>query len=303
MRYKINFILLLLLGIFVLTSCDKIELFKTKPAVKKQEPIVAPIVKGTIIAKVNNQAITLEELNEEIDAVNALVPADSPQDKITTPQQKTDYLKDKLVRRMLLFQEALNRGFDRKEDIQLALEKTKQDLLVMELLRQEAEKTEVTSKEIEEFYNRYKEEMREPQERQVREIVVPTEQEAREILIQLLQGGDFASLARERSKATSAKEGGDLGYIARGRRFTGFDEAVFSDTLEPGKFSTIIKGPDGYYIVKLEAKRGGKLRSVVEMWDEIKRGITFLKQQQKIDDLIGKLSSQGKIEIYQGAVK
>ncbi|MDD5566358.1 MAG: peptidylprolyl isomerase [Candidatus Omnitrophica bacterium] len=302
MKNKFKF-LLFFLSIFILTSCDKIELFKPKPAEKKQEPIAATIVKGTIIARVNNQPITLEELNEEIDAVNALVPADSPQDKITTPQQKIDYLKDKLVRRMLLYQEALTRGLDRKEDILLALEKTKQDLLVMELLRQEAEKIEVTSKEIEEFYNRYKEEMREPEERQVREIVVPTEQEAREILIQLLQGADFVSLARERSKATSAKEGGDLGYVTRGKRFTGFDEVVFSDTLELGKFSTILKGPDGYYIVKLEAKRGGKLRSVVEMWDEIKRGITFLKQQQKIDDLIGKLSSQGKIEVYQGAVK
>lgn len=300
---KNKFILLLLLATGTLVSCDKIEFFKPKPAVKKQEPVAATLVKGTVIARVNNQPITLEELNEEIDAVNALVPADSPQDKITTPQQKIDYLKDKLVRRTLLYQEALNRGLDRKEDILQALEKTKQDLLVMELLRQEAEKIDVTSKEIEDFYNRYKEEMREPEERQVREIVVPTEPEAREILIQLLQGADFASLAKEHSKALSAKDGGDLGYVSRGKRFAGFDEVAFSDTLEPGNVSTIFKGPDGYYIVKLEAKRGGTLRTVAAMWDEIKRGITFLKQQQKIDDLIGKLSSQGKIEIYQGAVK
>jgi len=39
------------------------------------------------------------------------------------------------------------------------------------------------------------------------------------------------------------------------------------------------------------------------MWDDIKRGLTFLKQQKKIEDLIGKLSTQTKIEIKEGEIK
>ncbi|MCX5712095.1 MAG: peptidyl-prolyl cis-trans isomerase, partial [Candidatus Omnitrophica bacterium] len=88
-----------------------------------------------------------------------------------------------------------------------ALEKTKMDLLVMELVRQEANKVDVSSKDIEDYYNTYKDQLKEPEQRRVREIVVPAEQEAKDIMVLLLQGGDFATLAKERSKSATAVEG------------------------------------------------------------------------------------------------
>jgi hypothetical protein len=39
------------------------------------------------------------------------------------------------------------------------------------------------------------------------------------------------------------------------------------------------------------------------MWDDIKRGLTFLKQQQVVEDLIGKLSREAKIEVNEGEIK
>lgn len=285
-----------------LVGCDLIKSFQPNKVVKEQTGAEAP-VKGTIIAKVNNIPINLTELNQEIDAYNAIVPADKPESKITTRDQKINYLKNELVRRSLLYQAALARGLDRKEETLKTLEKTKQELLVMELVRQEAEKIEVSSKEIEDYYNTYKEQLKEPEERQIREIVVNTEQEAKDILIQLLQGADFATLAKDRSKSTSAKDGGDLGFITPGKKFSQFDATVFSETLEVGKTSNILKGPDGYYILKLEGKRGGKQKSLSELWDDIKKGLTFLKQQQKIEELISKLSRDAKIEIYEGEIK
>jgi parvulin-like peptidyl-prolyl isomerase len=224
--------------------------------------------------------------------------------KITTTKQKVDYLKNEVIRRVLLYQAALAKGLDRKEEVIKALEKTKQDLLVMELVRQEAEKIDVSSAEVEDYYNTYKEQLKEPEERQIREIVVSTEAEAKDILIQLLQGADFATLAKERSKSASAKDGGDLGFISKGKKFAQFDNVGFSDTLEVGKTSNIFKGSDGsYYILKLEGKRGGKQKSLSEMWDDIKRGLTFLKQQQRIETLITNLSKDAKLEIYEGEIK
>ena len=78
---------------------------------------------------------------------------------------------------------------------------------------------------------------------------------------------------------------------------------AFSDSLEVGKISNIFKAPDGYAIIKLEAKRGGKQKSLSEIWDNIKSGLTFLKQQKKIEDLIGKLSRDSKLEFYEGEIK
>ncbi len=288
-------------------GCDNLNFLqpasKAKKAKEPREVTVETPVKGTVIAKVGNIPLTLEDLNQEIDAYNNMVPQDKPEAKITTRDQKVSYLKNEMIRRALLYQDALNKGLDKKDEIAQAIEKTKQDLMVVDLVRREAEKVDVTSAEIEEYYNNYKEQLKEPEERQIREIMINSATEAREILIQLLQGQDFATLAKDKSQAPSAKDGGDLGFIAPGKKFQQFDEAAFSDNLEVGKTSNIIKGPDGYYIIKLEGKRGGKQKSLSEMWDDIKKVLTFVKQQQKIEDLINKLQKDTKIEIYEGNIK
>ncbi|MGE5197165.1 MAG: peptidylprolyl isomerase [Deltaproteobacteria bacterium] len=274
-----------------------------KPAPKEEKTQAVPEVKGTLIAKVNNIPVTLEELNQEVEAFNSMVPEDKPEAKVTTKEKKIDYLKNEIVRRILLYQLALDKGLDKKDEVQRALDKTKQDLMVMALVRDEAAKVEVSSAEIEDYYNKFKEQLKEPEERRIREIVLPTEAEAKDVLVQLLQGADFAELARQRSKSSSADNGGDLGFIAKGKKSTQFDAVAFSDALEVGQYSNFFRAPDGYYIIKLEAKRGGKQKSLSEMWDDIKRGLTFLKQQQRIEELIGNLSRDAKIEVYEGAIK
>jgi len=294
---------------FGLVSCDKlpfkIPFLSSKEPAASQKQEASPIkVTGTIIAKVNNYPITLEDLNEEIENYNNLVQKDNPELKISTKEQKIEYLKNEMIRRNLIYQEALRRGLEKKDDIARILEKTKADLLVVELVREEAESVDASTQEINEYYDTYKDQLKEPEERQIREIVVPTEAEAKEIYIQLLQGADFATLAMQRSKATSAKNGGDLGFIKRDpKKFKEFDEAAFSDTLEVGKISSIFKGPDGYYIIRLEAKRGGKQMTLSEMWDDIKRALIFLKQQQKLENLIKQLSGNAKVEVYEGAIQ
>lgn len=287
-----------------LTGCDKLNF--SSPRGKNQQAQnnnAQALVKGTVIAKVNNTPITLETLSEEVDSFNAAVPEDRADLKITTRDKKIDYLKNQLVRRILLYQQALLEGIDRKADVQQILEKTKQDVMVVEFVRQEAEKIEVSYEEIKDYYDKYKDQLKEPQERLIREIMVPTESEAKEILIQLLQGTEFSTLAKERSKAPSSKNGGDLGFIKPGGKFAEFDKVAFADTLEVNKFSNIFSGPGGYYILKLEAVRGGKEKSFSELKDDIKRGLTFVKQQQKIDDLVSKLSREAKIEYYEGEIK
>lgn len=284
-------------------GCDKIKAKGFGKIETKEVAKEALAIKGPLVAKVNNLPISLEDFNQEIEIFNANVPAEKPELKITTREQKVNYLKTEVVRRTLLYQEALDKRMDRNEDVNKALEKTKRDLLVLELIKESTQNIDVSSKEVEDYYNTYKEQLKEPEERQVSEIMVSSEQDAKEILIQLLQGADFATLAKERSQSPSAKKGGDLGFINKGTKSKQFDEVVFSEGLDVGKISNIFKGAEGYYIVKIEAKRGGKEKPLSEMWDDIKRGLTFLKQQKMIEDMIGKLSSEAKIEVYEGEIK
>jgi len=285
-------------------GCDKFNLAAKKKVEVKT--VVAPSIiepKGPIVAKVNNISIGLDDLNEDIALYNANVPAERPELKIVTKEQKVNYLKNEIIRRALIYQHALDKGLERSDEVRQAVEKNKRDLMVLQDVKDVTKNITVTSKEVEDYYNTYKEQLKEPEERQISEIVLGSEQEARDILIQLLQGTDFAALAKNNSKSSSAKDGGDLGFIKKGKKSAQFDAAAFSDSLDVGKISSVFKTPDGYSIVKLEAKRGGKQKPLSEMWDDINRGLVFLKQQKVIEDLIGKLSRDAKIEVTDGEIK
>lgn len=301
---KARGLFVIFLGVFLIlfSNCDKIS-FPGQKGPEPPKPAPAVSSTGTVIALVNDTPIILEDLEEEIEEYNNLVPEDQPEMKIATREQKITYLKDELVRRHLLYQEALRRGLERNTDIRRALEKTKLQLLVFQLVKEETDKVSVTSKEIEDHYNQFKEQLKEPEEMQVREIVVISESQAKDLLIRIYQGEDFASLAREYSKTDSASKGGDLGFISPGKKFKEFDGIVFSGALNTGQVSSYFKGPDGYYIVKIEGKRGGTLKSLSEKWDDIKRALTFIKQQKRIEDLVGELSRDAKIVVKEDKVK
>lgn len=301
---RIIFYSVLVLSFFNLTGCEKIFPKKSpKAVITTNTGALSAEVKGTIVAKVNNQPVTLEDLDAEIESFNQEVPADRPAEKINTKDKKITYLKNVVIRRVIMAQAAADKGLDRKPEIERVLENLKQRILAAELGRLEAEVVEVTSKEIEDYYNMAKEELKEPEERQLREIVVASEGDAKSILIELLQGGDFATLAQSRSITASAKKGGDLGLIKKGVKSAQFDDVAFSSSLEAGRTSNYFKTADGYTILRLEAKRGGKAKSLTELWDDIKSGLTFLKQQKKIEELISQLSGKAKIEVIESAIK
>jgi peptidyl-prolyl cis-trans isomerase SurA len=86
---------------------------------------------------------------------------------------------------------------------------------------------------------------------------------AREKISGLLQraqkGDDFAELAKEFSQDTgSGTAGGDLGFMARGELERPFEEAAFA--MQPGQISDIVETRYGFHIIKMEERRGEKIR-------------------------------------------
>ena len=293
---------MLCLSIIFVISCNNIPFgkkSKTKPTPQAEAPLP---VTGTVIATVNNHPITLEDLNSEIATYNNDVPKNKPELKITTRQKKINYLKNTIIRRILLYQAALDRGLDRNPDVRKNLEKAKEQLLFYQIIKNETSKINATSKEINNYYNRYKGQLKSPEQRKIREIVVISESQAKNLLIRLLQGEDFGSLATQYSKAPDAAKGGEMGFIKPGSKFKAFDEIAFSDALGVGQVSSVFKGPGGYYIIKLEAKHGGQQKSLTDVWDKIKRVLTFIKQQKRIESLVGNLSRNAKIKIKEDKI-
>jgi parvulin-like peptidyl-prolyl isomerase len=91
---------------------------------------------------------------------------------------------------------------------------------------------------------------REAEQARARHILVETEEEAQEVVDRLEAGEEFADLAVELSTDTgSAAEGGDLGFVPRGRFITPVDEAVF--TLPIGEISEPIESQFGWHVIEV----------------------------------------------------
>lgn len=293
--------LLIFAGLFILicAGCDKLANLPFTSKKKAFQP------EGIIIAKVDDLPITLGQLEQEIQNYNSLIQ--NPEAKITSREQKINYLNEELVKRYLLYLEAKAKHLDEQPKTQEMMRNMEISVLANQLLQREIGNLTVASSEVEDFYNLYyKEQSRQEEERRIREIAVNTEAEAKDILIELLKGADFAALATQRSRAQSASNGGDLGFIKKGQRgtdFTRFDDIAFSYSLEKGQTSNIFKGKEGYYIIKVEGIKGGQAKSLSEAWDEISNWVLISKQQQKLKEITDKLLKTTKVVVYEDKIK
>ncbi len=82
-----------------------------------------------------------------------------------------------------------------------------------------------------------------------RHILVDTEEQCRELKQQILDGGDFAALARTHSRCPSGRQGGDLGEFGRGQMVKEFDEVVFSAELK--QVQGPVKTQFGYHLLEV----------------------------------------------------
>jgi peptidyl-prolyl cis-trans isomerase C len=122
------------------------------------------------------------------------------------------------------------------------------------------------------------------------------QEQIREILTEIRAGADFVELARERSDAPSAPQGGDLGFFGSGRMVPSFERAAFS--LQPGEVSDVVKTQFGYHLIKVEARRGGETAPIEEVADKIKSYLAQQKLQEEVETLVVTLRDEGDVEIF-----
>ena len=133
--------------------------------------------------------------------------------------------------------------------------------------------------------------MGEEQEVRARHILVETEDQAKAILADLKKGGDFAAIAKEKSKDTgAAAQGGDLGYFTKDQMVPEFAEVAFK--LDKGKLSDPVKSQFGWHIILVEDKR----QKPVPEFDKVKDQIESYVQRKAQADLVTKLRAEAKIE-------
>ena len=83
-------------------------------------------------------------------------------------------------------------------------------------------------------------------------ILVKTEDEANKLYDEIINGRDFAEVAKEVSLCPSGQNGGDLGFFGRGMMVKPFEDAAFA--LEKGEISKPVETQFGWHLILLTDK-------------------------------------------------
>jgi parvulin-like peptidyl-prolyl isomerase len=107
----------------------------------------------------------------------------------------------------------------------------------------------VTDEEVRAYYDENTDEFTTPEVRDLAHILVKTEAEAKAIRKQLLDGADFAEIAKESSlDEGSGADGGNLGKNSKETYVKEFGDAAWE--LETGEISQPVKSEFGWHIIK-----------------------------------------------------
>ena len=170
--------------------------------------------------------------------------------------------------------------------------------------------TTVTDQDLQAYYDQHRDEYREPEQVKVSHILIKTplpapgakedekaiadaRAKAEDILKQLKAGGDFAKLAEKYSDDPgSAKSGGELGWIGRGRTVPEFEKAAFS--LGKGQTSDLVKSSYGFHIIHVEDKQQAHLKTLAEVKSEIEEKVKQQKTARATESAANALLSQAR---------
>jgi peptidyl-prolyl cis-trans isomerase C len=129
-------------------------------------------------------------------------------------------------------------------------------------------------------------------EMHARHILLAEESEARAVIVELDDGADFATLARERSTGPSSAQGGDLGYFSAGQMVEEFEVAAFA--LAPGEYSAEpVQTQFGYHVILIEDVRDKAPPEFADVENEIREELT----EQVLQGVIGDLRAESEVEI------
>ena len=85
-----------------------------------------------------------------------------------------------------------------------------------------------------------------------RHILVKTQEKCEEIKEQIVNGADFAEMAKQHSQCPSGQKGGDLGEFSPGQMVKEFDQVVFSEEL--GTVHGPVQTQFGFHLIEITSR-------------------------------------------------
>ena len=205
--------------------------------------------------------------------------------------QTRNMIRDELVNREVLAQEASRTGVAKGPEVQAQLDLARQEVIVGAFLRDWVRKNPVSDADIQKEYDRARVQTGE-REFRARHILVENEDQAKGLIAELKKGGKFEDLAKKNSKDSgSAERGGDLDWNVPSAYDKQFADAMVK--LEKGKVTDApVRTRFGFHIIQLDDIRPMKFPALTDVKPRIQQQLV----QQKIEELIRGLRAKAKIE-------
>ena len=238
--------------------------------------------KGKAFATVNGQPISQTVYNASVAEQKAQGAPDSP--------ELQNAVKEELVRREILAQEAKKKGMDKNPNIQGQIELAKQAVLIRAYLSDYVKANPISEAQLKAEYDVIKNNLGST-EYKSRHVLVEKEEEAKAIIAKLDKGEKFSELAKQSKDPGSKDKGGELGWSSPAAYVKPFGEALTK--LKKGEYTkTPVQSDFGYHVIQLDDSRPAN----PPPFDQVKPQMQQRASQQQIETLVKELRSKAKVD-------
>jgi len=250
---------------------------QAKPAAKK------PAAKPAAVATVNGVAVPQARMDALLQQQGERGMPDN--------EQTRAMVREELINRELLAQEAQRTGITKGQEVQAQLDLARQQIVVGAYIRDSLRRKPITDADLQKEYERLKSHAG-SKEYKARHILLETEEQANSMIEQLKKGGKFEDLASKNSKDSgSAPRGGDLDWNVPGTFDPQFSGAMVK--LEKGKYTEQpVRTRFGFHVIQLDDVRDVKFPALSEVKPRIQQTLV----QHRIEELVKALRAKAKIE-------
>jgi peptidyl-prolyl cis-trans isomerase C len=251
-----------------------------KPAAKSA---AKPAAKGGSVATVNGVAVPRTRLEFMLQQQASRGTPDNDQTRAM--------VRDELVNREIVAQEAQRSGMAKSPEVQTQLDLARQEIMVSAYIRDWVRKHPITDDDVQKEYERAKAQAGD-KEYKARHILLESEDQAKGMIAELKKGGKFDELATKNSKDNGSKDrGGDLDWNVPGVFDKQFADAMVK--LEKGKYTEApVQTRYGFHVIQLDDVRPVKFPALAEVRPRIQQQLV----QNKVEELVRGLRAKAKVE-------
>jgi peptidyl-prolyl cis-trans isomerase C len=251
-------------------------------------PLVGALIGLAVYAEDKTNVAVVNGVPIPQSRMDFIVKSQVQQGQKDSPELRAQ-IKDVLVTRELIAQDAAKKGLDKSAEVQTQLDMAKQEFLIRAYFDDLLKTAQPSDAQLHAEYDKIKgsQEGAKRTEYKARHILVKTEAEAKAVLASLNKTGgkNFAALAKQKSTDKGSKEQGGLLDWSDGSQYVPEFTAAMSK-LDKGKYTTVpVKTRFGYHIILLEDTRPVEFPPFDQVKDKVSQEMLKQARDKKIEEL------------------